>query len=60
MIDLQKRNALPGNSSYVILEDVNTECAMIKKLAPIYPVQPVDLIHNGESAVAAYYQRMDL
>lgn len=60
MIDLQKCDALPGGSSYVILEDVNTECAMIKDLASSCSVQPVDLIHNGESAVTAYYQRMYL
>ena len=60
MINLQKCDALPGGSSYVILEDVHTECAMITELASSCPVQPVDLIHNGESAVAAYYQRMYL
>ena len=39
MINLQKCDALPGDSSYVILEDVHTECAMIKELVPICPVQ---------------------
>ena len=39
MINLQKCDALPGDSSYVILEDVHTECAMITELAPSCPVQ---------------------
>ena len=39
MINLQKCDALPGDSSYVILEDVNAGCAMIKELVPICPVQ---------------------
>ncbi len=39
MIDLQKCDALLGDSRYVILEDVNTDCAMIKELAPSCPVQ---------------------
>lgn len=39
MIDLQKCDTLPGGSSYVILEDVNTECAMVKELASACPIQ---------------------